>query len=258
MLREICVAAQHPRLTMAAPVCPAAVKIPGMSLPSVPVDKPPPDHDLLWGIDQRSGKAVRVLRKPPSAKGLLICGVDEAGRGPLAGPVYAAAVVLNPKRQIRGLDDSKKLAAAVRERLAIKIQTHALAFGIASASVEEIDRMNILNATLLAMRRAVEKLLISPDEVWVDGNQVPNLSFATRAIIKGDALVASISAASILAKSARDRELVSLARTYPNYFFDQHKGYATQLHLAMIRQHGACPVHRKSFAPVKHILGELI
>jgi ribonuclease HII len=217
-----------------------------------------PDHDLLWGIDKRAGKMVRALRKPPSAKGLLICGVDEAGRGPLAGPVYAAAVVLNPKRMIRGLDDSKKLTAVVRERLAIKIQTHALAFGIASASVEEIDRMNILNASLLAMRRAVEKLLITPDEVWVDGNQVPHISFTARAIIKGDALVAAISAASILAKSARDRELVSLSRTYPNYSFDKHKGYATQLHLAMIREHGACPAHRRSFAPVKHILGDLL
>jgi ribonuclease HII len=216
-----------------------------------------PPHDLLWGIDKHSGKS-RPLRKAPSAKGLLICGVDEAGRGPLAGPVYAAAVVLNPKRIIRGLDDSKKLNAATRERLAIKIQTHALAFGIASASVEEIDRMNILQASMLAMRRAVEKLLITPDEVWVDGNQVPLLTYTARCIIKGDALVASISAASILAKSARDRELVSLARTYPQYSFDKHKGYATQLHLAAIREHGACPAHRKSFAPVKHILGDLL
>lgn len=216
-----------------------------------------PPHDLLWGIDKHNGKS-RPLRKAPSAKGLLICGVDEAGRGPLAGPVYAAAVVLNPKRMIRGLDDSKKLNSATRERLAIRIQTHALAFGIASASVEEIDRMNILQASLLAMRRAVEKLLITPDEVWVDGNQVPLLNYTARCIIKGDALVASISAASILAKSARDRELVNLSRTYPHYSFDKHKGYATQLHLAAIREHGACPAHRRSFAPVKHILGDLL
>jgi ribonuclease HII len=214
-------------------------------------------HDLLWGID-KSARKVKPLRKAPSAKGLLVCGVDEAGRGPLAGPVYAAAVVLNPKKPIRGLDDSKKLNASTRERLAVKIQTDALAFGVASASVEEIDRMNIFHATMLAMRRAVEKLLITPDEVWVDGNFVPLVPYTARAIIKGDALVSAISAASILAKSARDRELVGLAREYPHYAFEQHKGYATQLHLEMIRVHGACPAHRKSFAPVKHILGDLI
>ena len=218
-------------------------------------DQPPKkmQPDLLAGVDRR-GARVKPLRRPPPLKGLLICGVDEAGRGPLAGPVYAAAVVLNPRKTIRGLDDSKKLSAARRERLAIKIQTNALAFGIASASVEEIDRINILQATLLAMRRAVEKLLIRPDEVWVDGNHVPNIDFVARAIIKGDAQVAAISAASILAKSARDRELVALSRTYPDYAFDKHKGYATQLHLAMIKRHGACPAHRTSFAPVKHIL----
>ena len=215
------------------------------------------EPDLLTGLDKRS-RRVSVLRKPPPQKGLLICGVDEAGRGPLAGPVYAAAVVLNPGKPIRGLDDSKKLSAATRERLAVKIQTNALAFGIASASVEEIDRINILQATLLAMRRAVDKLLISPDEVWVDGNHAPILSFTTRAIIKGDAQVAAISAASILAKCARDRELVTLARAFPGYSFERHKGYATQLHLAKIRELGACPAHRRSFAPVKHILGDLL
>jgi ribonuclease HII len=220
--------------------------------------QPGQTHDLLWGIDKNTGRRVKPLRKAPSSRGLLICGVDEAGRGPLAGPVYAAAVVLHPTRRIRGLDDSKKLSAAVRERLAIKIQTHALAFGIASASVEEIDRLNILNASLLAMRRAIDKLLVRPDEVWVDGNQVPNISHTARCIIKGDSLVAAISAASILAKSARDRELVSLARLYPKYSFEKHKGYATQMHLAAIREHGACPVHRRSFAPVKHILGDLL
>ena len=213
--------------------------------------------DLLAGVDRHSRK-VTALRRPPPQKGLLICGVDEAGRGPLAGPVYAAAVVLNPDQRIRGLDDSKKLTAARRDKLAIKIQTGALAFGIASASVEEIDRINILQATLLAMRRAVEKLLISPDEVWVDGNQAPLLTYTTRAIIKGDAQVAAISAASILAKTARDRELVTLAKAYPGYGFERHKGYATQLHLAKIRELGACPAHRRSFAPVKHILGDLI
>lgn len=216
-----------------------------------------PEPDLLSGIDKRANR-VRPLRKAPSQKGLLVCGVDEAGRGPLAGPVYAAAVILNPKKPIRGLDDSKKLSAKERERLAVRIQTEALAFGIAVASVEEIDRINILNATLLAMQRAVDKLLIVPDEVWVDGTHVPRIAYTARAIIKGDALVDAISAASILAKSARDRELVALARQYPEYGFEKHKGYATQLHLARIREHGACPVHRRSFAPVKHILGDLL
>lgn len=213
--------------------------------------------DLLAGVGKHARK-IKALRRPPPLKGLLICGVDEAGRGPLAGPVYAAAVVLNPGRPIRGLDDSKKLTAARREKLAVKIQTNALAFGIASASVEEIDRINILQATLLAMCRAVEKLLITPDEVWVDGNQAPLLRYTTRAIIKGDAQVAAISAASILAKTARDRELVALAKAYPGYAFERHKGYATQLHLAKIRELGACPAHRRSFAPVKHILGDLL
>ncbi len=213
--------------------------------------------DLLAGVDRHSRK-IKALRRPPSMKGLLICGVDEAGRGPLAGPVYAAAVVLNPSKPIRGLDDSKKLSAQKRERLAVKIQTRALAFGVASASVEEIDRINILQATLLAMRRAVDRLMVSPDEVWVDGNQAPILSYTTRAIIKGDAQVAAISAASILAKSARDRELVALGKSYPEYAFERHKGYATKLHLAKIREFGACPAHRRSFAPVKHILLDLI
>jgi ribonuclease HII len=216
-----------------------------------------PEPDLLAGID-RQAQRVKPLRKAPSQKGLLVCGVDEAGRGPLAGPVYAAAVILNPKKPIRGLDDSKKLSARERERLAIRIQTEALAFGIAVASVEEIDHINILNATLLAMQRAVDKLLIVPDEVWVDGTHVPRIAYTVRAIIKGDALVGAISAASILAKSARDRELVALARQYPEYGFEKHKGYATQLHLARIREHGACPAHRRSFAPVKHSLGDLL
>ena len=215
------------------------------------------ERDLLTGID-RFARKIKPLRKPPSAKGLLVCGVDEAGRGPLAGPVYAAAVVLNPKKYIRGLDDSKKISEKERERLAVRIQTDALAFGIASASADEIDRMNVLNATLLAMRRAVEKLLITPDEVWVDGTQIPLVPYVARAIIKGDAQVAAISAASILAKTARDREMVMLAAQFPEYGFEQHKGYATQLHLARIREHGACPAHRRSFAPVRHILGELL
>ena len=232
-----------------------------MDTSAKPAPHEPAEPDLLTGID-KFGSSLRrkvvALRRPPPQKGLLICGVDEAGRGPLAGPVYAAAVVLNPKKTIRGLDDSKKLTPKERERLSIRIQTDALAFGIASASVDEIDHINILNATLLAMRRAVEKLLIMPDEVWVDGLYVPNIDITSRAIIKGDAQVAAISAASILAKSARDRELVLLAKQYPDYGFERHKGYATQLHLARIKQHGASPAHRRSFAPVKHILGALL
>ena len=232
-----------------------------MDTSAKPAPYEPAEPDLLTGIDKFCSslrRKVVALRRPPPQKGLLICGVDEAGRGPLAGPVYAAAVVLNPKKTIRGLDDSKKLTPKERERLSIRIQTDALAFGIASASVDEIDHINILNATLLAMRRAVEKLLIMPDEVWVDGLYVPNIGITSRAIIKGDAQVAAISAASILAKSARDRELVLLAKQYPDYGFERHKGYATQLHLARIKQHGASPAHRRSFAPVKHILGALL
>lgn len=213
--------------------------------------------DLLDGIDTRM-RRIKPLKKPPPLRDLLICGVDEAGRGPLAGPVYAAAVVLNPGKRIRGLDDSKRLSAARREKLAVRIQTDALAFGIAHATVEEIDRINILQATLLAMRRAVDKLLVRPDEVWVDGNHAPLLDYPTRAIIKGDAQVAAISAASILAKTARDRELVQMAKVYPGYGFERHKGYATRLHLEMIRLHGASPGHRLSFAPVKHIVGDLL
>jgi ribonuclease HII len=222
-----------------------------------PAADPVVQPDLLDGVDGRA-RRVKALKKPPPARGLLVCGVDEAGRGPLAGPVYAAAVVLHPARRIRGLDDSKKLSEATREKLAVRIQTDALAFGVAHASVEEIDRINILQATLLAMRRAVDKLLVRPDEVWVDGNHAPRLAYTTRAIIKGDAQVAAISAASILAKTARDRELISMAKVFPGYGFERHKGYATRLHLEMIRLHGACPAHRLSFAPVKHIVGDLL
>jgi ribonuclease HII len=184
----------------------------------------------------------------------LICGVDEAGRGPLAGPVYAAAVILDPAVIIAGLADSKVLKPETRERLAAEIRTHATAWAVGSASVDEIDRINILQASLLAMRRAVEALHVLPDEVLVDGDKVPKLTIAARAIVRGDATVAEISAASILAKTARDAEMVALHQRYPQYRFDQHKGYSTPAHLAALQRHGACPVHRRSFAPVRLLL----
>jgi len=182
-----------------------------------------------------------------------LCGVDEAGRGPLAGPVYAAAVVLGEGRDIAGLDDSKRLSEAVRERLRGEIERRALAWAIASASVAEIDELNILQATLLAMRRAVERLMIIPAAVWVDGNRCPRLAVETRAVVGGDRLVPEISAASILAKTERDRVMRSLHTRYPQYGFDRHKGYPTAGHAAALRAHGACPEHRMSFAPVRTI-----
>ena len=185
-----------------------------------------------------------------SAIATLLCGVDEAGRGPLAGGVFAAAVVLDPARPIRGLADSKILEPRVRERLARRIRSHALSWAVASASVEEIDRINILRASLLAMRRALELLSIEPDEVCVDGLHVPQTGFPCRAIVRGDRLVAAISAASILAKTARDAEMVQLDRHFPNYGFANHKGYSTPEHLAALRIFGPCEIHRRSFEPV--------
>ncbi len=179
-----------------------------------------------------------------------IAGVDEAGRGPLAGPVVAAAVILDPERRIVGLRDSKVLSPLQRERLAEQIRAHALTWAVAHACVEEIDALNILQATLTAMRRAVEALAIVPDLAWVDGNRAPALACSVRVIIKGDRDVAAISAASILAKTARDAMLVELDRAYPDYGFAQHKGYATPQHLAALARHGPCPAHRRSFAPV--------
>ena len=185
----------------------------------------------------------------------LLCGVDEAGRGPLAGAVFAAAVVLHPGR-FDGLADSKLLSAKVREELSLRIRTEALAWAVASASVEEIDRLNILQASLLAMTRAVEGLGMDPAEVCVDGNQVPRVAFKCRAIVKGDRLVAAISAASILAKVARDAEMTALDARYPGYGFAEHKGYASPEHLAALRQHGPCEIHRRSFEPVHALLQE--
>ena len=180
-----------------------------------------------------------------------LCGVDEAGRGPLCGPVVAAAVILDPARPIAGLADSKKLSEKRREQLAIEIREKALAWCIAEASVEEIDRLNILHATMLAMQRAVAGLALVPDRVRVDGNRCPRLEVPCEAVVKGDSLVAEISAASILAKTARDAQLLELDKLYPQYGLAGHKGYPTAAHLAALRAHGACDIYRKSFGPVR-------
>lgn len=184
----------------------------------------------------------------------LIAGVDEAGRGPLAGPVVAAAVILDDLNPIQGLADSKKLTALRREKLYDEIRAKALCCSIAEASVEEIDRLNILQATLLAMRRAVEGLRLKPAKVLVDGNRLPVLDVLAEAIVKGDATVPAISAASILAKVHRDRWCAEYDREFPQYGFAAHKGYGTAEHLAALRAHGACPQHRKTFAPVTEVL----
>ena len=181
----------------------------------------------------------------------VVCGVDEAGRGPLAGPVVAAAVILDPKRRIRGLDDSKALSAKKREALYEKIVERSLSFCVASASVEEIDRLNILHATMLAMKRAVEGLSMTPTLARIDGNRCPQLSLRSEAVIGGDALVPAISAASILAKVTRDRMLLDLHAQFPVYGFDAHAGYGTPQHLAALAEHGPCEHHRRSFAPVR-------
>ncbi|NTV95071.1 MAG: ribonuclease HII [Thiobacillus sp.] len=186
--------------------------------------------------------------------GRLVCGVDEAGRGPLAGPVVAAAVILDPARPIIGLKDSKKLSAAQRERLAEEIRAHALAWAVASADLDEIARLNILHATMLAMQRAVAGLKPAADEAWIDGNRCPALAIPCRAIIKGDALEPAISAASILAKTTRDKEMARLADIHPEYGFDRHSGYPTPEHLAALERHGPSPVHRLNFGPVRMCL----
>lgn len=184
-----------------------------------------------------------------------MCGVDEAGRGPLAGPVCAAAVILDPRRPIPGLKDSKKLSAARREELAAEIRAKALAWHVATASVAEIERLNILHATLLAMRRAILGLTPAAEAALIDGNRCPaDLPCPARAIVKGDALEPAISAASILAKTHRDALMQDLARQYPMYGFDRHAGYPTPQHLEALQIHGPCPEHRLKFAPVRKIL----
>jgi ribonuclease HII len=185
-----------------------------------------------------------------SRRRVLVAGVDEAGRGPLAGPVVAAAVILDAARPVAGVRDSKELTAAARTRLAAEIRASALAYCVASAEVAEIDTLNILEATMLAMRRAVEGLALAPREVLVDGNRCPALSCRVRAIVDGDRHVPAISAASILAKTVRDALLIELDGTYPGYGFARNKGYGTAEHLAALARLGPCAVHRKSFAPV--------
>ena len=180
----------------------------------------------------------------------LVAGVDEAGRGPLAGPVVAAAVILDPARPVAGLRDSKLLSAMARERLAVEIRAKAIAWALGEAGVAEIEKLNILNATMLAMQRAVAALSIAPREVLVDGNRCPDLGCAARAIVKGDRDVAEISAASILAKTARDAMLLELDTIYPVYGFRHNKGYGTPEHLAALALHGPCAAHRRTFAPV--------
>ena len=190
--------------------------------------------------------------------GEVICGVDEAGRGPLAGPVFAAAVILDPAKPIAGLRDSKKLSPIRRDELALIIQRDALAWSIAQCSAAEIDALNILQATMLAMRRAIEGLSVTPTLALIDGNRCPVTKIRTEAIVKGDDKVIEISAASILAKTARDTLLLEMHARYPQYAFDQHKGYPTALHLARLREHGVTPEHRRSYAPVRELLNEAV
>ncbi|HFD91825.1 MAG TPA: ribonuclease HII [Gammaproteobacteria bacterium] len=185
---------------------------------------------------------------------ILTAGVDEAGRGPLAGPVVAAAVILNPANPLAEIRDSKQLSAPQRERLSARIQTHALAWCVARADVAEIDRLNILHATLLAMQRAVAGLSIRPGRVLVDGNRCPDLDCPAEAIVKGDQKVAAIAAASILAKVARDREMVELDALYPGYGLARHKGYPTRAHIEALYEKGVTPHHRRSYAPVRDCL----
>lgn len=184
----------------------------------------------------------------------LAAGVDEAGRGPLAGPVYAAAVILNPAHPVPGIGDSKALTAAGREALEILIKERALAWAVASADVEEIDRLNIFHATMLAMQRAVAALRVQPSRVLVDGKHCPDFGCPSHAVVDGDARIVTIGAASILAKVARDREMMALEEQYPGYGFARHKGYGTAEHLQALRLLGPTPVHRRGFAPVRDLI----
>ncbi len=188
---------------------------------------------------------------------MIICGVDEAGRGPLAGSVYAAAVILNPDKPINGLKDSKLLNHKKREFLFNEIINNALCYSISFCDVGEIDKLNILNASLLAMKKAVDCLEIAPSLILVDGNKLPKFNIPSQAIIKGDSLIPEISAASILAKVTRDRYMIELSKNYPHYGFEKHKGYGTIQHLMAIKKFGIIDEHRKSYAPIKNILLEL-
>lgn len=189
--------------------------------------------------------------------GRLEAGVDEAGRGPLVGSVFAAAVILPPDYDLAGLADSKKLSEKKRDALAEAIRRQAVVWCVASADVAEIAELNILHAAMLAMRRAVEGLVVPPQKVWIDGNRVPEgLAVEAEAVVKGDDKIAAISAASILAKTARDAEMYALAERYPQYGFEKHKGYGTAAHLAALKQYGALPEHRAGFAPVRELLAQ--
>ena len=199
--------------------------------------------------------AIKLQEQLPAVEGLL-AGVDEAGRGPLVGNVVAAAVILDKHKPIDGLNDSKKLTAKRREQLAEQIRERALAWRVISIDAAEIDRINILQATMLAMKMAVEQLSIAPDHVFIDGNRCPAITVPATAIIKGDARVTAISAASILAKVERDAQMLILHETWPQYGFDKHKGYPTKAHFAALAEHGPCPEHRKSFGPVRNALAK--
>lgn len=188
--------------------------------------------------------------------GLLIAGVDEVGRGPLAGSVVAAAVILDPDKPVKGLQDSKTLSAKKRADLDFEIRSNAIAFAIAEATVDEIDRINILHASMLAMQRAVAALQVAPEEALIDGNRCPELAMPGRAIVKGDQSVACISAASIIAKVYRDDQMLALHDLHPDYGFKSHKGYPTRQHFSALQQFGVLPEHRKSFAPVRNLLGQ--
>ena len=194
------------------------------------------------------------MKLEPDVELMLVGGVDEAGRGPLAGAVYAAAVILDPTQPIAGLADSKTLSEKKRDSLAAQIKERALSWAIASSSVAEIDSINILQASLLAMKRAVEALHRAPHRILVDGLHCPKVAMSAQAIVKGDSLVDAIAAASILAKTARDAEMCRLHEIYPQYEFASHKGYSTPVHLERLLVHGACPEHRRSFAPVREVL----
>ncbi len=193
----------------------------------------------------------------PADYPIQLAGVDEVGRGPLAGPVVAAAVILDPARPIPGLNDSKKLSAKRRTALAAQIRESALAWSLGRAEVEEIDAINILQASLLAMRRAVEGLSLSPAMALVDGNRCPSLTCPAQAVVRGDALVPAISAASIIAKVSRDLEMIELDARYPGYGLAQHKGYPSRVHLAALDSLGVLPIHRRSYAPVRRLLERL-
>ncbi len=199
-------------------------------------------------------KILETLGFDPSE---MAAGVDEAGRGPLAGPVMAASVILDPKRPIKGLADSKKLSEKKREHLYSQIIEKAVSYCVAQASIEEIDELNILHATMLAMQRAVDGMSVVPTRVWVDGNRVPKLKVPAVAVIKGDSLIDCISAASILAKVSRDKWCIEIDQVYPNYGFAVHKGYGTALHMKALQEHGATPFHRRSFAPVAKVLKQI-